>query len=258
MPTRIPGLRLYLDVLSPEEEDAVLARLEENGWEHTLARATQQFGWTYPHLASRTEPLAPAAPIPDWLTDVLDRAHTAGIVLSTTPDQVRAQGWGGGRAGNAALLVLGLNFPAEPRSFCACSRLQQSAVAPLPRHGRHAKTRACVASYIVTHAIAPCVQTAAHAVGSRGGGYLGVGEPRNFWAAAVVTSFPSPPQLTSQGVRVTNAVTALLGHREPVPSRARHRAPRRRHPTVWQLRPRGQPRLRHHHAVPVLGVGRNS
>ena len=59
----IPGLKYYPDVVSPENETALLTYLDSNylTWDTTLNRRTQQFGYTYSYNGGKltlTQPIS--------------------------------------------------------------------------------------------------------------------------------------------------------------------------------------------------------
>jgi alkylated DNA repair dioxygenase AlkB len=79
----VPGLKLEGALIGETEEAALLARLEAlelapfrfHGWEGK--RRTQSFGWRYDFDDAS---FRPAAPLPDWLLPLRDKAaHFAGV-----------------------------------------------------------------------------------------------------------------------------------------------------------------------------------
>jgi alkylated DNA repair dioxygenase AlkB len=74
---RIPGLDLAPAFLTEDEEAAAIAQIDAlpltpfkfQQWEGK--RLTASFGWTYDFTAGR---ISPAAPFPDWLLPIRDRA----------------------------------------------------------------------------------------------------------------------------------------------------------------------------------------
>ncbi|KAL1917075.1 uncharacterized protein VTP21DRAFT_5273 [Calcarisporiella thermophila] len=72
---QVPGLTLYQDFLSPEEEALLLDELEKNEWRSVQERMVQQYGhaYDYTHFAiSTTSP----PPIPSYIIPLMDRIHT--------------------------------------------------------------------------------------------------------------------------------------------------------------------------------------
>ena len=76
----VPGLLTRPDVLTPAEEDALIAAIDRVGLtpfrfqQWTGKRLTHSFGWQY---AFQTGALDRAAPIPGWLRPIRDRAAAA-------------------------------------------------------------------------------------------------------------------------------------------------------------------------------------
>ena len=72
-----PGFRYHADVITPEAEQALVARLRDLGWEEVKMRGqvarrrTVHFGWLYGYETWRIEP-GPA--IPDFLLPVREQA----------------------------------------------------------------------------------------------------------------------------------------------------------------------------------------
>lgn len=64
------GLELHRDVITPEEEQTLLAAVAAAPWNCALKRRTQHYGYEY-NYASPV--LTPAEPIPGWLTPLRAR-----------------------------------------------------------------------------------------------------------------------------------------------------------------------------------------
>ncbi len=82
----IPGLSIAFDIIDEATETQALADIDAAGWDNTLSRATQHYGYKYPYLPSGT--LIKAAPIPEVCDRLYDAAVAAGITTSRKPDQV--------------------------------------------------------------------------------------------------------------------------------------------------------------------------
>lgn len=69
----IPGFRLELDYITPQEEQALLAHLENGPWQTDYRRRIQQYGLGY-GSGNRQTPVW-LRDFPDWLTDLASRVH---------------------------------------------------------------------------------------------------------------------------------------------------------------------------------------
>jgi DNA oxidative demethylase len=73
----LPGLTSADAIVSPEEEQALIARIDDESLspfkfqQWTGKRLTRSFGWSYDFETGR---FAPTDPIPDWLDPVRERA----------------------------------------------------------------------------------------------------------------------------------------------------------------------------------------
>lgn len=73
----LPGLRAGDAIVTPEEERALIARIDDESLspfkfqQWTGKRLTRSFGWSYDFETGR---FAPTDPIPDWLDPVRERA----------------------------------------------------------------------------------------------------------------------------------------------------------------------------------------
>jgi len=81
----IPGLSLTLDVLSPEEEAAVLACVDASPWRADLRRRTQHYGYRYDYRARAVRPDMYLGPMPDWVREVCSFVES---YADFKPDQV--------------------------------------------------------------------------------------------------------------------------------------------------------------------------
>lgn len=78
-----PGLSLYPDVLTPEQEQNIVAWLDTQPWSTALARRTQHYGYEY-NYTSRTP--HPTTPMVGPLLNIATWIETAGLMAR--PDQV--------------------------------------------------------------------------------------------------------------------------------------------------------------------------
>ena len=122
----LPGFGSQVDVVSPDEEAALVARIEAeglapfrfHGW--TGKRETRSFGWSYDFASGRFER---CEPVPEWLLPVRQRAaEVAGIavdrleqVLLTRYDPGAGIGWHRDRSVFAEVLGLSLGAAVDMR-----------------------------------------------------------------------------------------------------------------------------------------------
>jgi len=123
---RLPGLRQADDIVSPVEEDALSASIDAaglspfrfQGW--LGKRLTASFGWRYDYGIAKFET---AAPIPDWLLPLRDRAaRFVGLkpdefmqALVTRYDPGAGIGWHRDRPGFEHIVGISLGAPATMR-----------------------------------------------------------------------------------------------------------------------------------------------
>ena len=84
-----PGVIYFADFLSPEEENAVKARLDAGEWTNTLKRRVQHFGYLYDYTARTVTADAYLGKLPEWLEKLAERLVASGYFLDL-PDQVIA------------------------------------------------------------------------------------------------------------------------------------------------------------------------
>lgn len=122
----IPGLSMRPDILSPAEEDALVARIQHveltpfrfHGW--LGKRLTASFGWRYDFDNAS---FGPTDPIPDWLLSARDRAAAfAGLeparlvqALLTRYDPGAGIGWHRDRPVFEHVVGISLGAPAVMR-----------------------------------------------------------------------------------------------------------------------------------------------
>ena len=70
----VPGLSFHADMVSVEEEAALLAEINAAAWDATaLSRRTQNYGYRYPYSRGKIEELDVATPIPEFFRPLLER-----------------------------------------------------------------------------------------------------------------------------------------------------------------------------------------
>ena len=84
-----PGVTYRRDILSPEEEKAICARLDAGEWSAVLKRRVQHFGYRYDYRARAVTAEAYLGRLPDWLHALGERLCAEGV-LAAPPDQVIA------------------------------------------------------------------------------------------------------------------------------------------------------------------------
>jgi alkylated DNA repair dioxygenase AlkB len=81
----IHGLQLVEDFLTAEEEEILLACIQNEAWNTSLSRRTQHYGYVYDYTTK--EAAVKALPIPTWCEFVLDRLLET-RALTHRPDQL--------------------------------------------------------------------------------------------------------------------------------------------------------------------------
>jgi alkylated DNA repair dioxygenase AlkB len=164
----LPGLRLQDDIVSPEEETELIARIDAcdpapfrfQGWEGK--RRTVSFGWSYDF---ETAQLDAAPPMPEWLFALRDRAAsfanlTPGALvhaLLTRYDPGAGIGWHRDRPAFAHVVGISLGAAATMRFRRRDGRRFVRAAAPLtPRGVYHLSGEA---RYAWEHSIVELAQT---------------------------------------------------------------------------------------------------
>lgn len=83
----IQGLTYIPDFISAEEQDFLLAQIDQQPWLTDLKRRVQHYGYKYDYKARSVGNDAHLGPLPDWLSSLSKRLHDTGIFPSV-PDQV--------------------------------------------------------------------------------------------------------------------------------------------------------------------------
>lgn len=148
-PSLLPGLAYRDDVITPDEETDLIARIEAaeltpfqfQQWEGK--RLTRSFGWTYDFQTGR---FAPGEPMPRWLGDIRDRAaRFAGIGPGALEQALVIQygmgagiGWHKDRPVFEHVIGVSLGAPATMRFRRRCeSKFERANAQLLPRSIYH-------------------------------------------------------------------------------------------------------------------------
>lgn len=83
----VPGLRYCRHFISVDEERDLLDRIEERGWDESMQRRVQHYGWRYDYKARRVDESHWLGVLPDWLDRLANRLVDAQLV-PRKPDQV--------------------------------------------------------------------------------------------------------------------------------------------------------------------------
>lgn len=83
----IQGLTYIPDFISAEEQDFLLAQIDQQPWLTDLKRRVQHYGYKYDYKARAVSSDAYLGPLPDWVLSVSKKLHNADIFPSA-PDQV--------------------------------------------------------------------------------------------------------------------------------------------------------------------------
>lgn len=83
----IPGLAYIPDFISTQEQDFLLAQIDQQAWLTNLKRRVQHYGYKYDYKARTVGNDAHLGPLPDWLSSISKKMHDDGIFPSA-PDQV--------------------------------------------------------------------------------------------------------------------------------------------------------------------------
>lgn len=84
--TTIEGLSVRADWITPDEERALLERIDESAWRADLQRRVQHYGWRYDYKARSVDESMRLGPLPDWAEALAERV--AREELSAKPAQV--------------------------------------------------------------------------------------------------------------------------------------------------------------------------
>ena len=66
----IQGLTYIRNFMTPEQEGALLAKIDEQPWRHDLKRRVQHYGYQYDYKARRVSPDLYLGELPDWLQSI--------------------------------------------------------------------------------------------------------------------------------------------------------------------------------------------
>lgn len=81
----ISGLRLVRNIITPNEEQALVQNVDNSMWNTSLKRRTQHYGYTYSYASKSIATRAP--PIPEWCNFLVNRLLDQRILL-VRPDQM--------------------------------------------------------------------------------------------------------------------------------------------------------------------------
>ncbi len=82
----ISGLTYIPDFISAQEQDFLLAQIDQQSWLTDLKRRVQHYGYKYDYKARTVGNDAYLGPLPDWLLSLSKKLHNDGIFPSA-PDQ---------------------------------------------------------------------------------------------------------------------------------------------------------------------------
>ena len=83
----IPGLSIVREFLTEEEEQEVLAEIDNGDWSNELQRRVQHYGWRYDYKLKQVDPSMRVGPLPAWADRIAQRLFDTGCVREL-PDQV--------------------------------------------------------------------------------------------------------------------------------------------------------------------------
>lgn len=83
----VQGLTYIRDFISAQEQDFLLAQIDQQPWLNDLKRRVQHYGYKYDYKARPVGNDAYLGPLPDWLSSFSKKLHDNGIFPSI-PDQV--------------------------------------------------------------------------------------------------------------------------------------------------------------------------
>lgn len=83
----IPGLTYIPDFITKEEEQSLLARIDDSPWLNDLKQRVQHYGYKYDYKSRAVNDDAYLGPLPEWLLPLSQRLFDEGI-FPAAPDQV--------------------------------------------------------------------------------------------------------------------------------------------------------------------------
>ena len=85
----VPGLKVFEDFLTPEEQAECVKRVEAavNEWRDDLSRRVQHYGWRYDYKARAITPDMHIGALPDWLERLAQKLYDAEL-FEAKPEQV--------------------------------------------------------------------------------------------------------------------------------------------------------------------------
>ena len=83
----IPGLIYLPDFLDPNEEQDIVAEIDQGAWSMELKRRVQHYGWRYDYKSRQVDPAMRLGALPEW-ADVLARRLFERGVVPNLPDQL--------------------------------------------------------------------------------------------------------------------------------------------------------------------------
>ena len=85
----VPGLKVFEDFLTPDEQAECVKRVEAavNQWRDDLSRRVQHYGWRYDYKARAITPDMHIGTLPDWLERLAQKLYDAEL-FETKPEQV--------------------------------------------------------------------------------------------------------------------------------------------------------------------------
>lgn len=86
-PVSVPGLHLFRDVLTPEEEDALLAAVYAQPWQEGMRRRVQHYGFRFVYGTNAIDTEHPLGSLPRWCEGVMERIRALPC-CPTVPDQL--------------------------------------------------------------------------------------------------------------------------------------------------------------------------
>ena len=86
-PTEVPGLMYVRDFISLQEEDKIVAAIDQADWISDLQRRVQHYGWRYDYKARQIDASMRLGSLPEW-AERLARKLESSRLLPKLPDQV--------------------------------------------------------------------------------------------------------------------------------------------------------------------------